>query len=205
MIKILGISGSPRREATEYAVQAALAAAKAFDDRIETQYISFKGKKILPCCHCNACVRKKDGRCVLHDDLDDVLQSFLEADGYLIGSPVYTYCPTPQIIAMFNRMRPWRMCFPSDLMIGRVGGAIAVGATRNGGQEITIQIIHNMLLAREILVVGGSSGYYTGGTIWNQNKDAQGAAEDEIGLPSVEDIGRRVARYALMLRDSSGK
>ncbi len=198
MIKILGISGSPRHQATEYAVKKALEKAASFEGVI-TEFISFKDKKILPCMHCDVCI-KQSRKCVLNDDMEQMLELFVQADGYIIGSPVYSYNPTPEIIMFFNRMRPWRNCFPHDAMEGKVGGAIAVGGTRNGGQELTINAIINMYLAREILVVGGSTGYYTGGKIWTQNKDKQGAMEDNIGMLSVEDIGARVAKAALMLK-----
>lgn len=198
MPKILGISASPRHQATEFAVKTALEEAEKYPG-ITTEFISFKDVKINPCTHCDSCLREKT-KCVQRDDMDRLLEIFVKADGYIIGSPVYSYNPTPETIMFFNRMRPWRNTFPKEAMEGKVGGAIAVGGTRNGGQELTINAIINLYLAREIMVVGGSSGYYTGGRLWTDNKNLQGAMDDTSGVLSAKDIGARVAKAVLLIR-----
>ncbi|HHU31227.1 MAG TPA: flavodoxin family protein [Clostridia bacterium] len=197
-MKILGISASPRHQATEFAVKKALSKAETYPG-IVTEFISFRGKKINPCIHCDYCIKKKTN-CFRKDDMNELLEKFVQADGYIIGSPVYSYNPVPELIMFFNRMRPWRVAFPHESMEGKVGGAIAVGGTRNGGQELTINSIINLYLSREIMVVGGSTGNYTGGKVWTNNKDSAGAEEDEIGIVSSEDIGARVAKALLLIK-----
>lgn len=198
MVKILGISASPRHQATEFAVKLALDTAKTVHSSIETEYVSFKDYKILPCIHCDACL--KTGRCILKDDISVLLEKFLEADGVIFGSPVYSFNPTPESIMFFNRMRIWRNSFPAENMRYKVGAALTVAGTRNGGLEMTANSIINMFLARGMLVIGGSSGYYTGPKIWTDNKNRQGAQEDESGCASAEDIGRRIAETVLKIR-----
>ncbi|MEL7608390.1 MAG: flavodoxin family protein [Bacillota bacterium] len=197
MKKILGISASPRKEATEFAVCRALERAQTVPG-ITTEYISLRDYNIRPCTHCDYCYRKQAG-CVIRDDMSALTEKFLQADGYIIGSPVYTYNPTPELLMFFNRLRPLRFTHPNALAF-KVGGALSVGGTRNGGQELTINAIINLYLARGIMVVGGSTSNYAGGKIWTDNRDAQGAQADEVGIATVEDIGVRVAIALTMLK-----
>lgn len=198
MAMILGISASPRHQATEFAVKLALDTAQNVHESIKTEYISFKDHKILPCIHCDACLR--NDHCVLKDDMPFLLERFLQADGVIFGSPVYSFNPTPESIMFFNRMRIWRNRFPAENLRYKVGAALTVAGTRNGGLEMTSNAIINMFLARGMLVIGGSSGFYTGPKIWTNNRNRQGALEDEAGCASAVDIGRRMAETVLKIR-----
>ena len=62
--------------------------------------------------------------------MNEFLEKFVQADGYIIGSPVYSII-LYRTIMFFNRMRPWRV-FSSLSMEGKVGGAIAVGGPATG-------------------------------------------------------------------------
>ncbi|WP_161843843.1 flavodoxin family protein [Pseudoflavonifractor sp. 524-17] len=198
MARILGISASPRHQATEFAVKLALEAAEQTSGAITTDFVSFKDYKILPCVHCDACMRRD--ACVLEDDMPVLLEKFLAADGVIFGSPVYSFNPTPESIMFFNRMRVWRNRFPAENMNRKVGAALSVAGTRNGGQEMTTSAIISMFLARGMVVIGGSAGFYTGPKIWTGNRDRQGAQEDEPGCAGAVDIGRRMAHTVLRLR-----
>ncbi len=201
MIKILGIASSPRKGATEAAVKLALHKAASVKD-VETEFISLRGKELKTCNHCDYCVKHKKG-CVIQDDMQEITEKFLAADGYIIGSPVYTMNVTPQLLTFFNRLRFIRHLHPQGLFT-KVGGAIAVGGTRNGGQEITLSTIINCYLARGIVVVGGSIGHYAGGKVWNHGNCKNCLREDENGMISVEDIGIRVA-YATKAMKEGGR
>lgn len=52
---------------------------------------------------------------------------------------------------LMDRSRPLRMDFK---LKNKVGGAIATGGSRNGGQETTIAAIHEFLLIQDAIVVG---------------------------------------------------
>ncbi|MEW6622189.1 MAG: flavodoxin family protein [Bacillota bacterium] len=195
MVKILGISGSPRKGATDFAVKKALEAAAEIPG-VTTQYWSVKGKKIGYCMHCDKCIREKT-MCYIEDDFKELEQLFLDADAYIIGSPVYDMNITAQLTACFNRLRPIYLVHPGVLK-NKVGGAISLGGTRHGGQETTLQAIINFYLMHGILVCGGLGGCYSGGTVWTKDGKAQGAADDEVGMNTVLGLGRGVAEAAVV-------
>ena len=199
MPKILGISASLRKEATEYCVKQALKVAQTIPG-VVTSFYSFRGKDIKYCVHCDRCIKGQE--CKITDDVPQIIDEIIKADGVIFGSPVYTMTAIPQLLVVFNRMRSLRHILPNGFW-GKVGGAIAVGGTRNGGQETTINTIINCMLSRGMFVVGGSTGNYSGGKVWTDNKGLEGAKADGIGNYSINDIGFRVAAVAKALEYSN--
>jgi multimeric flavodoxin WrbA len=195
MAKILGICGSPRKGATEYALKAALEEAAKLPG-IETEIWTVRGKKIKPCNHCDLCI-KKHSMCVIDDDLKEFYDPFLSADGILIASPVYDMSVTSQLAAVVNRLRPIYLVYPGRLR-NKPGAGIAVGGTRHGGQEFTLQFINNFFMMNEMLSFGGPGGCYNGGTIWSKDRKAEGAAEDTVGMDTVMRLGSGLAESVLV-------
>ncbi|WP_227764897.1 flavodoxin family protein [Zhaonella formicivorans] len=195
MAKILGICGSVRKGATEHAVREALKAAEKIPG-IETEFWTVRGKKIGYCVHCDRCIRDKT-MCVIQDDLKELENLVLEADGFIIGSPVYDMNISAQLTAVFNRLRPIYLVHPGVLK-NKVGGAIATGGTRHGGQEFALQAILNFYIMHEMLACGGLGGCYNGGKIWSKDMKAQGAIDDAVGMDTVRRLGRGVAEAAIV-------
>ncbi|MHB8927657.1 MAG: flavodoxin family protein [Bacillota bacterium] len=203
MIKVLGISGSPRRGATDYSVRQALEAAVTVPG-VETRFISLAGKTIKPCVNCDYCVRNKK-LCRIKDDMAELYESIVWADAYIIGSPVYNMTISGQLQTFFNRWRPLHHVH-RGLLDSRVGGAIAVGGSRNGGQELTASALVHMFLARGMVVVGGGGfDCYSGAYVVSHDRLARGAEEDEIGMDSVRRLGRRVAQLAAWIKTGHGE
>lgn len=202
MVKILGVCGSPRNAATEFALSEALKAAKEIPD-VEVEMIELKGKKINPCIACNVCVKKEINRCqVYEDDMNEIYERFFEADAFIIASPVYLMSVSPQLTAFFSRFRPEYLIQrkDSEVHLHKLGAAIAVGGTRNGGQETTINAIHQFYHSKGVTIVNGGIGIYAGASVWSQDKMAQGAEEDLKGMESARTIGRRLAKVSLIMK-----
>ncbi len=150
-IKILGISGSPRRGNTQQMVMEALNAAAEIPG-VETDFVSLRGR-LSPCIDCEKCpVNPPEQFCVIKDKMDEIYPKLLEADGIILGSPVYFGTVTAQLKAMMDRCRPFGRAGIS--LKYKVGGAITVGAARNGGQEKAVGAIVDYYLLTGILPVG---------------------------------------------------
>lgn len=195
MAKILGICGSVRIGATDYALREALKEAEKVPG-IETEIWSVRGKKISPCVHCDACIRK-NSMCIIQDDLKELESKFMEADGFLIASPVYDMTITAQLTAVFNRLRPSYLVYPGKLKY-KPGGAITTGGTRHGGQEFSIQAILNFYLMHEMFALGGLGGCYNGGKIWSKDNRAQGAMDDYVGMETVRKLGKAIGEATIV-------
>jgi len=202
MVKILGISGSPRKAATEYTLGRALSAAEKIEG-VETELVTLRGRKLGFCIHCDRCVREGTTYCLVHpdDDMNELYDTFYNADGYIIASPVYEMNLTGQLATFLNRFRPTYTLLKEnpDYFRYKVGGAIAVGGTRNGGQEQTIHAIQGFYHTQGMMVINGGLGVYAGVSVWSQDRKAKGAEEDEFAMGNAEMLGRRVAEAALLV------
>jgi multimeric flavodoxin WrbA len=181
--RVLGISGSPRKAATDYIVQKALKYLKN-KFTVETKYFSVAGKKLNFCIHCDYCIRKKEG-CVFKDDMVEVYELMEWAQAYVLGSPVYQGNISGQLKTLLDRTRAMVVRQP-DVFEGKIGTGIAIGGDRIGGQEPTLRTIHDFYIINHILSTGGGAfGANLGATIWSNDKRAKGAEADKRGLKTL--------------------
>lgn len=192
MAKILGISGSPRNGNTSFLVKEALKAAE--EEGVETEFISLMDKELNPCLACDIC--KTEGECVINDDINDILNKMEESDGIIIGSPVYFGGVSSQVKMLIDRSRPLRRGFKLG---NKIGGAISVGASRNGGQETTIRQIHDFMLIHSMVVVGddGPTAHYGGTGVGGGVDDCK---EDEHGINTSRNLGKKMAKLIKMIK-----
>lgn len=192
-IKIIGVACSPRRgKTTAQALAICLDAAREVaPDTIETELIELADLEIPG--YIAAGIPLKPGH---KDDFGDVAAKLVDGRvrGILIGTPVYFGSMTSLCKAFLDR------CFAlrarKFALANKVGGVVAVGGVRNGGQELTIQCVQSALLCQEMIVVGdGRPTCHTGATVWNSGNDD--ISQDEFGVGTVKNLGRRVAEVAL--------
>ena len=197
-IKLFGISGSPRKGSTDYIVQEALRYAGE-KYAVETDYFSVRGKKLNFCIHCDYCIREKKG-CVHDDDMKEVYTKLEWADALIIGTPVYQGMVSAQIKTVMDRCRAIA-AQNLGFIKNKPGAGIAIGGDRVGGQEPSIQAIHNFYVINFAIPVGGGSfGANLGGTLWSKDKGAEGAQDDKEGLKSMRKTIDRLMETALMLK-----
>ncbi len=197
-IKLFGISGSPKKGATDYVVQEALKYAKEKYD-VETEYFSAMGKELNFCIHCDYCIREKKG-CIHNDDMQEIYERLKWADALIIGTPVYQGTLSGQTKVIMDRCRAIA-AQDKNFILNKPGAALAVGGDRIGGQEPSIQAILNFYVINEALPVGGGSfGANLGGTFWSKDKGAEGAKEDAEGLKSMRRTVDRLMRMTLMIK-----
>ncbi|MFC1634572.1 flavodoxin family protein [Planctomycetota bacterium] len=189
-VKILGVSCSPRKgKTTATSVKVALDAAKEVDPRIRVDMLDLGGMEIPGWTPGKTPQTKDDFNSVLpmlHDPVPD---------GLIIGSPSYFRSMSALCKAFLERLVVLRK--PKLLLADTPVGVLAVGAYRNGGQELVIEQIQTVLLCHEVMVVGGKPGAHQGATLWNAYDDD--IMKDEFGIESAKKLGVRVAEAALRL------
>jgi multimeric flavodoxin WrbA len=192
-VKILGISCSARKDKnTVVALRAALDAAKESFPRIEVELIDLGGMKIPG--DVAAGIPLEAGQ---QDDFPKVEAKMREPNvgGIIVATPVYFSGMSSLCKAFLDRWMAFRKNF--DLR-NKIGGAIAVGAARNGGQELTIQSVHAAMFCQDmILVSDGMPTARLGGIVVSGGEG--GAAADAAGMTTAKGVGKRVAEVALRL------
>ncbi len=187
--------GSPRKGGnTDILVKESLKAAE--DAGANTELINMGSAEIEPCVACDIC--KATGECAIYDDMSEILAKLIDSQGFIMGSPVYFGNVTAQLKMLMDRSRPLRMDFK---LKNKVGGAISVGGSRNGGQETTISAIHEFMLIHDVIIVGDGAplAHYGGTGVGGPKQDTE---NDDIGLETSRNLGRRVAELAMKLNES---
>lgn len=99
-VKVLGISGSPRRHGnTETLLDAVLNGAREAGGEIEK--IVLRQLEYASCQGCNVC--HKTGACVLKDDLTEIFEKINAADAVVLASPIYSMGITAEAKGMIDR------------------------------------------------------------------------------------------------------
>ena len=185
---ILGICGSPRKEATEHVLEEALGMLKEI--AYKTEFFSVRGKKIEFCRHCDYCLKNKE--CIVKDDMCTLYPLLRAASGIIVATPVYNGGVSAQIKAVMDRCRALVASDP-NVFRHKVGAAIAVGGDRIGGQELAIQQIMTFYVLNGILPVsGGFFGANLGATFWSRDT-LEGVKKDEEGFRTLRKTMKRFA------------
>ena len=183
-MKVVGIAGSLRPKSNT--LQYVTTALHVLDQNgLETELISLRGKELKPCNGCYDCVKK--GYCTLEeDDFDDILGKMRQADGIILGSPVYLSSVVPQMMSLLARAT--FVAYWSDKFFsGKVGGPITV-ARRAG---------HNVAFSQLLLWFFINGITVPGSTYWNVGMAGAGGArdadQDEEGLATVTNFANNMA------------
>ncbi|MEN6330026.1 MAG: flavodoxin family protein [Methanobacteriaceae archaeon] len=187
---ILGICGSPRKQATEYVLQEALSMME--EKGFKTKFFTVRGKNIGPCRHCDYCMREKE--CILKDDMYQVYPLIQEAQGLIMATPIYNGGLSANLKAVMDRCRALG-AVDFNFLQYKVGMGITVGGDRAGGQELAMQqIITYYILNGAIPVSGGAFGANLGANFWSQDT-LDGVKDDTEGFRSLRKTLKRFTMF----------
>lgn len=179
MMKVLLLNGSPRKEGNTFAVLREME--KTFNaEGVQTELIHVGNQNVHGCLACGKCGEL--GKCVLDDLVNEVAAKLSEADGLVIGSPVYYASPAGTLMAFLDRL------FYSSASINKsmkVGASVAVA--RRAGTTATFDVLNKYFTISNMPVV--SSQY------WNV---AHGAKPGEVlqdaeGMQTMRILARNMA------------
>jgi len=193
--KIIAVSCSPRQgKTTATSLKVCLQAAEQVDQTIQTELIELAGLKING--NLAAGIPLEPGE---KDDFPALIPRLTDPNvrGIIVGTPVYFSNMSSLCKAFLDRCIAM---YKNDLALSnKVAGALAVGGSRNGGQEATLQSVQASLFCQEMIVVGnGRPGARFGATVWSGAKG--GVTQDEYGMKTARNLGRRVAEMILRLK-----
>jgi len=196
-LSIVGICCSPRQgQSTFKAMSVCLDAIKEASPKVKTQLIELAGRKIGPCTACGIC--KQGLICGWEDDFAELIPVLADPKvaGIIIGTPVYFGGMTAQCKALLDRCVVFRR--NGWLLRDKVGGVLAVGGVRNGGQELTLQSVRAAMLCHDMICVSdGKDSAHFGAALFSGGPG--GIEADEEGLKTARNLGRRAAELALRL------
>lgn len=197
-MKVLAISGSPREKSNTSCMLNHTLEALARHE-LETELITLDDKKIEPCKACYYCVTHKE--CIQKgDDFDALFEKVREADGLILGTPVYHGAATANLKAFIDRagfLSRWVTSdmkekdesyeFKGTVFSGKVGAPLSIA--RRTGQTFAFAELLLWFTVNDFIVVGSS--------YWNIGVAGKGGAvdimNDEEGLLNVEYFAENMA------------
>lgn len=183
-MKVIGINGSPRKDGnTAILIKAVFE--ELTTQGIETELIQLADHPIKGCTGCMACTHMKNQQCVIIGDFfNECLGKMIEADGIILGSPVYSAGITSQMKALIDRAAIV-LATNKGLFCHKVGAAVT--AVRRGGAISAFDTMTYFLHSKEMFLVGS--------TYWNMvyGKDIGDVEQDEEGMANMRNLGQNMA------------
>ncbi|MDD2716500.1 MAG: flavodoxin family protein [Candidatus Wallbacteria bacterium] len=152
---------------------------------ISTELIELSGELIHPCRACSMCGKNKNGKCVNTDDgINKYIGMMREADGIILGSPVYFSDVTSTMKAFIDRTG-YVSRSNGGLYTRKIGAAVT--AVRRAGATHAFSSLNFFFFINEMIVPGSS--------YWNLGIGrAIGEVEkDEEGMKTMENLGLNMA------------
>lgn len=149
------------------------------NEGIETETILVGNKDIRGCISCGFC--HENGKCVFNDLVNETATKFKEADGIIIGTPVYYAGANGNLISFLDRLF-YSTTFDKTMKVG--AGVIS---SRRAGSTSAFDEINKYFTICNMPIV--SSSY------WNEvhGFSAEDVEKDLEGLQTMRNLGRNMA------------
>ena len=190
MSKVLLLNGSPHvHGCTAAALEEMIQVFK--EEGVETELIQVGTKDIRGCIACGTCSLK--GKCVFDDLVNEVAPKFEEADGLVVGSPVYYGSPNGNILSFMDRLF-YSTGFSKQMKVGA-----AVVSCRRGGNTASFDVLNKYFTISGMPVAAS--------TYWNQvhGFTAEDVKKDLEGLQTMRNLARSMSFMIKAFADAKEK
>lgn len=180
-MKVLLVNGSPHSKGETYKALSLVEQALR-EKGLETEWFWIGNKPVRGCIDCRKC--SNGFRCAFTDDVcNDLIEAMLNADGVIIGSPVYFAAPSGALCALLDRVF-YAASTHGGLFKGKPAAAVA--SCMRSGANSTIDRINKYFAFSQMPIV--SSDY------WNLLFSSQSKMErDEKGRKTMQTLGSNMA------------
>ena len=180
-MKVIAINGSPKTNGnTATSLNTVLQTLEK--EGISTELITIGNKVIRGCIGCGKCRETQNMRCTFGDDaVNETIPKLIEADGIVLGSPVYYSGINGTMKSFLDRS-----FFAAGSQFRLKVGASVVAVRRSGGSASFDQL-NKYLLISQMIAVGSS--------YWNIVHGATPgeATQDLEGLQTMRTLGQNMA------------
>lgn len=194
-MKVVAFNGSPNKKGNTYAAIKTVAA-ELEKENIQVEIIDVGSKAILGCIACGSCGKNQDERCFLDDPVNEWVQKMKEADGILLGTPVYFSGVNGSMKSFLDRAF-FVASANGGLFRHKVGAALA--AVRRSGGLPAFEELNRFIFFSEMLMP--TSNY------WNVIYGASpGEAEqDAEGKQIMRVLGKNMAWLLKLVENGKDK
>ena len=161
------------------------------EEGVETEIIQVGTKPVRGCISCGKC--EELGRCVFDDLVNEVAPKFEEADGLVVGSPVYYGSPNGNLVSFLDRLF-YSTSFSKQMKVGA-----AVVSCRRGGNTASFDVLNKYFTISSMPVASS--------TYWNQvhGFTAEDVKKDLEGLQTMRNLARSMSFMIKAFADAKEK
>ncbi len=191
MPKVLLLNGSPHiNGCTATALDEMIGIFET--EGIETELIQVGSRNIRGCIGCGKC--DELGKCIFDDLVNEVAQKLEQADGLVVGSPVYYGSPNGTIIAFMDRL-----FYSSGNNSKQMKVGAAVVSCRRGGNTASFDVLNKYFTISGMPVASS--------TYWNQvhGFSAADVKKDLEGLQTMRNLARNMSFMIKAISEAKGK
>lgn len=171
-MKVIAINGSPNKEGNTFHALT-MVGNELIGNGIDFEILHVGHKMIHGCLGCGKCSINKDEKCVIQtDDLNKWIQQIKDADGIVLGSPVYYSGISGTMKSFLDRLF-YVSGSNGNLLRHKVGATVA--AVRRSGGSATFDSLNHYLTYSEMIIA--TSNYWNvihGRAAGEVNKDDEG-------------------------------
>lgn len=177
-MKVLLINGSPHVDGV-----IALALKELSDTLnrcdIETEIMHVGNKNIRGCIACRSC--KKTGKCVFDDCVNEIAFKLKDADGLVVGAPVYYGSANSTVVSLLTRLF-YSINYDLSMKVGA-----SVVSARRSGCTATFDEINKFFTISGMPIVSS--------TYWNNihGNNKEDGMQDLEGLQVMRNLGKNMA------------
>lgn len=165
---------------------------KVFDtEGIQTELIQVGTKDVRGCIACGKC--KENGKCVFDDIVNEVAIKFKDADGLVVGSPVYYASPNGSILSFMDRLF-YSTSFSKHMKVGA-----SVVSCRRGGNTASFDVLNKYFTISGMPLASS--------TYWNQvhGFTAEDVKKDLEGLQTMRNLAKNMSFMIKAFADAKEK
>jgi len=188
-MKVVAFNGSPRIKGNT-SIAIGIVFEELQNEGIDTEMIQVGGNTVYPCKACLRCRQKKDGFCYGYEsNRDDILNMCVDkmfnAQGIIIGSPVYFGSVTPEIKSLIDRSGYVSRGLDTNPLKRKVCAGLAV--VRRQGAGTTLEQINNLFALNEVIIPCS--------TYWNMavGREIGDILNDAEGIRTFRTLGKNMA------------
>lgn len=178
-MKVLLINGSPHAKGCTYTALTEVAAALEAAG-VATEIVHGAAKPVRGCTGCGGC--KDTHRCVFDDDIvNEYIDKLAEADGLVIGTPVYYSAPNGTLLCLLDRM-----FYAGGRNAWHKPGA-AIASARRAGTTSSVDVLNKYFAITQMPIVSS--------TYWNvvHGNKPEEVVRDGEGMQTMRNLGRNMA------------
>lgn len=190
MPKVLLINGSPKEKGCTFTALDEMI--RIFNQEgIETELVHIGNRDVRGCVACGFC--RKNGKCAFNDIVNETAPKFEQADGLVIGTPVYYASPNGTLLSFMDRLM-FSTHFSKHLKVGA-----AVVNARRGGNSASFDVLNKYFLISGMPVAPS--------TYWNMTHGftPEDVMKDKEGLQTMRNLARNMAFMIKAIRDAKVK